>query len=134
MRRQEAGFTLIELVIVLVILGILAAAAIPRFENFSQDAKDAAVSGGKSSVNSAIAIEMAKNKTTEPSGTSIASRLGGAAAGVSCTSATSQAFIRIQGSTTAQAVQITLISDAAATVADCAVASVAAISSGSFSG
>jgi len=62
MRRSEAGFTLIELVIVLVILGILGAVAIPKFQDFSTDAKNAAAAGGKSAVSSAYAIASANAK------------------------------------------------------------------------
>jgi MSHA pilin protein MshA len=62
MRRSEAGFTLIELVIVLVILGILSAVAIPKFQDFSADAQNAAAAGGKSAVASAFAIASANAK------------------------------------------------------------------------
>lgn len=43
--QSQKGFTLIELVIVVVILGLLAATAIPRFLNVTEDAEDATVEG-----------------------------------------------------------------------------------------
>lgn len=42
---KQNGFSLIELVIVIVILGLLAATAIPRFLNVTEDAEDASVEG-----------------------------------------------------------------------------------------
>ncbi|WP_428445932.1 type II secretion system protein [Photobacterium nomapromontoriensis] len=53
MKRQQ-GFTLIELVIVIVILGILAVVAAPRFMNLQSDAKYAALNGMKGAIHSAI--------------------------------------------------------------------------------
>ena len=45
MKVKQQGFSLIELVIVIVILGLLAATAIPRFLNVTEDAQDASVDG-----------------------------------------------------------------------------------------
>jgi len=59
MQRRSAGFTLIELVIVIVILGILAAAALPRFSDLSTDARVAALNGLAGSIRSAAIIAKA---------------------------------------------------------------------------
>lgn len=77
---RHSGFTLIELVIVIVILGILAAAALPRFSNLSTDARVAAINGLAGSLRSAAAIakatQLAKNfslgQTVTLDGTAIA--------------------------------------------------------------
>lgn len=56
MKKQQSGFTLIELVIVIVILGILAAVAVPRFVDLSAEAHQAAIDGIAGGLGSASSI------------------------------------------------------------------------------
>ena len=70
--NNQRGFTLIELVMVIVILGILAASAIPSFVDVSSDAEQAAVEGMAGALGSASAINYAVRSIGNGDGVAVA--------------------------------------------------------------
>ncbi|MCK4573964.1 MAG: prepilin-type N-terminal cleavage/methylation domain-containing protein [candidate division Zixibacteria bacterium] len=61
---NQRGFTLVELVIIIVILGILAAVAIPKYQDLSSEAKEAAARSTLGSLRSGITIFYANQAVT----------------------------------------------------------------------
>jgi len=70
-RSGQAGFTLIELVVVIVLLGILGVTALGKFQDLSTQAADAAEQGVASELSSAAAINYAADVVNTGSATSI---------------------------------------------------------------
>jgi len=99
-KSVQKGFTIIELVVVIVILGILAAVAFPKFNDLSTNAEGAVISGAVAALKSSAVILYAKNSGSK----------SGAAAIIAATE-----LDNVTAATTATACQILVTKGASST-------------------
>ena len=78
MKRSQSGFTLIELVMVIVILGVLAAMALPKYIDMKGDAQQASVDGVAGALSSAAAVNYAARSAKSTNGAAVANCTDGA--------------------------------------------------------
>jgi len=71
MKFRQTGFTLIELVMVIVLIGVLAAVAVPKFVDLGSDARQAAVDGVAGGLASAAAVNYAGRKANAANGSAL---------------------------------------------------------------
>jgi general secretion pathway protein G len=65
-RRSASGFTLVELLIVVIILGVLAAVVIPQFTNASSEAKESSLRSNLATLRQAISLYRVQHNETYP--------------------------------------------------------------------
>ena len=115
MKKQQSGFTLIELVVVIVILGILASQAVPRFANLTDNANLAVAEGAVGAFLSQAVISLGENNGTAQTFATISGLVdlsGDAASGVyggDCTGTNNVSFA-LSGQTASASISSNLCS------------------------
>ena len=61
MMKNERGFTIMELLVVIVIIGVLAAIGVPAYQNMTKKAKDTACEANRRTISTAVGMYYAEN-------------------------------------------------------------------------
>ncbi|MEI8196416.1 MAG: prepilin-type N-terminal cleavage/methylation domain-containing protein [Phycisphaerae bacterium] len=89
MKRNPRGFTLVEILIVVIILGILAAIVIPQFTNASNDARTNSVASTLQTIRSQIELFKIQHQDTPPTLTALGANAAGSYWALMLTASTS---------------------------------------------
>jgi general secretion pathway protein G len=77
--RNQQGFTLVELLIVVIILGILAAVVIPQFNSAASESKEAALASNLATIRQAVEMYKVQHNDAYPAATMVAQLTAGTA-------------------------------------------------------